>query len=364
MEAKEALANTTVLLHPFMDAPTSVITDASDIVVGAILQQFIQDEWCPISYFSRKLKPAKTRCSTFWPGTTLASWIQHFQHILKGCQFYILTNNKPLIYSLPSSPNGHSLWQIRPLDFISQFASDIHHIQGCANQVADALSRVQAVSQVSAPAFDFDQLAIAQHDDSSAVWASIWSKLLKTKRHYLPSCGHLLTYDTSTGAICQVVPAQLRCSVLDHHHSLSHPGIRATPHLITTRYVWPGINKDFWRWAKMCIQCRQSNIHQHQMHDWYGTHWYCLSSSSPDGFTHLYWSVYVVAGSHSDCSHHGRNSSSSFVGNWIGWFGVPSTLSTNRGRQFDSNLWNELMYFNRLSYVFTPQHIVQASTAL
>ena len=102
MEAKEALANTTVLLHPFMDAPTSVITDASDIVVGAILQQFIQDEWCPISYFSRKLKPAKMWCSTFWPGTTLASWIKHFQHILKGCQFYILTNNKPLIYSLPS----------------------------------------------------------------------------------------------------------------------------------------------------------------------------------------------------------------------------------------------------------------------
>ena len=32
-----------------------------------------------------------------------------------------------------------------------------------------------------------------------------------------------------------------------------------------------------------------------------------------------------------------------FVHSWIGHFGILSTLSTSRGCQFDSNLWNELM---------------------
>ena len=51
MAIKEALATAT-LMHPKLDAPTSVVVDASDTGVGAVLQQHIDCEWCPISFFS------------------------------------------------------------------------------------------------------------------------------------------------------------------------------------------------------------------------------------------------------------------------------------------------------------------------
>ena len=41
--ARDSLANATLLSHPVLNTPTSLMTDVSDVAVGAVLQQFIQD---------------------------------------------------------------------------------------------------------------------------------------------------------------------------------------------------------------------------------------------------------------------------------------------------------------------------------
>ncbi len=48
---KATLANATLLVHPKPDAPTSVMVDASDTAVGAVLQQCIDGVTSPISLF-------------------------------------------------------------------------------------------------------------------------------------------------------------------------------------------------------------------------------------------------------------------------------------------------------------------------
>ena len=60
---KEALANASLLSYPTAEAPTCLMTDASDTAVGAVLQQYIDGTWHPISFFSKKMTPAKTRYS-------------------------------------------------------------------------------------------------------------------------------------------------------------------------------------------------------------------------------------------------------------------------------------------------------------
>ena len=54
---KKALSSATLLLLPQIDAPLSIMTGASGIAIGALLQQFISSLWQRISYFSRKLTP-------------------------------------------------------------------------------------------------------------------------------------------------------------------------------------------------------------------------------------------------------------------------------------------------------------------
>ena len=140
---KSALATKTLLRHPVPRAPYSLMTDASNIAVGAVLQQYINGTWHPLSFFSKRLQPSETKYSTFGK-ELLAVYlsIRHFRHILEGLQFFILTDHKPLIHAISSASSRHLPREIRHLDFISQFTTDIQHIKGIKNSVADALSRL------------------------------------------------------------------------------------------------------------------------------------------------------------------------------------------------------------------------------
>ena len=51
--------------YPKAEAPTCLLTDASDTAVGAVLQQFVNDAWHPISFFSKRMSSTESRYSTF-----------------------------------------------------------------------------------------------------------------------------------------------------------------------------------------------------------------------------------------------------------------------------------------------------------
>lgn len=75
---KEKLANATLLAFPDRAAELSLQTDASD---HAVLQQKINNSWQPLSFFSRKLKPAQTRYSTYDRELlAIYSSVKHFKH--------------------------------------------------------------------------------------------------------------------------------------------------------------------------------------------------------------------------------------------------------------------------------------------
>ncbi len=74
------------------------MTDASMVAIGAVHQQHIQGQWCPIAYFSKALKPAKMRYSTF-DRELLAIYLSlnHFKYFIEGCVFHVLTDQTPYI---------------------------------------------------------------------------------------------------------------------------------------------------------------------------------------------------------------------------------------------------------------------------
>ena len=219
-------------------------TDASGEAVGAVLQQRQKHggAWEPLAYFSRKLSPTETRYSAF-DRELLAVYlgIRHFRHYLEGRDFPIFTDHRPLTFAIAKSSEPWSHRQARHLEYISQYSTDIRHVAGADNPVADALSRA-AIKEVRL-GVDFGRMAALQQQDPetgtyrTAVTALKWEEIDVDGKIKL-------LCDTSTGSPRPLVPAAMRREVFETVQGLSHPGTRATVKIMKSRFVWHGIAKD------------------------------------------------------------------------------------------------------------------------
>ena len=154
-----------------------------------------------IAFFSRKLTPAESRYSAFDRELLVVYLaVKHFQHFVKGRDFHILTDHKPLTFALNSNHN-HSPRQLRHLDFISQFTNDIRHIKGIDNSVADALSRVEAnaIHTENCPLIDFADIAAEQQ--TYPEFTQLDKTSLKVQAIPIPATNTTIICDVST-SIC------------------------------------------------------------------------------------------------------------------------------------------------------------------
>ena len=69
--------------------------------------------------------------------------------------------------------------------------------------------------------------------------------------------------DISTGQARPIVPEKWRRRIFDTIHALSHPGAKTTKRLITSKFVWHGLNKQVVHWARTCLSCQRSKVQTH-----------------------------------------------------------------------------------------------------
>ncbi|KAK3745739.1 hypothetical protein RRG08_030548 [Elysia crispata] len=160
LNGKTVSANAAMLVHPCTECPLALTSDASDVAVGAVLEQFNKGHWQPLVFFSRQLRKAEIKYSAFdreLLGVYLA--IRHFRFMLERQNFTIYTDHKPLVHAMAKKPELWSARQQRYLSVISEFTPDIAHVSGKNNIVADCLFRSRTTNSVS---LGIDYIAMAR----------------------------------------------------------------------------------------------------------------------------------------------------------------------------------------------------------
>ena len=182
--------------------------------------------------------------------------------------------------------------------------------------------------------------------------------------------------DMSTGHVRPLIPEEDRQAVFLAIHGVAHPGTRATRSLVSAHVVWRGMASDLAAWCRSCQQCQHANMTKqpaapiqpipipqrrfsHVHMDLVGP----LPVSS-DSFSYIFtminrttrWleAVPLKEMTASMCA-------AAFMSSWVARFGVPATLTSDRGTQFTSATWQQLCARLGIHHIMTTSYHPQAN---
>ena len=276
-EVKSLITQAPTLVHYQRGAHTRLVTDASPVGLGAVLEQQQPDgQYRPVCYASRSLTAVEPRYAQFEKEALAVVWgVEHHHLYLLGTNFEIRTDHKPLVHAY--GPNGSP--PARVLRFalrLQPYNYTIKHIDGHSN-VADYLSRQpigdedicyhtatedfvrSTVLAAVPPALTAKEVEQASRTDlelthvRQCITRNDWSDLPAEYRNVkedLSVYGYLVLRGMRI-----VVPISQRAQILALAHE-GHFGISKMKMRLRESLWWPGMDSDISDIVHGCYPCQ------------------------------------------------------------------------------------------------------------
>lgn len=244
----------------------------------------------------------------------------------------------------------------RQIKYISQCTTDIRHISGSSNVVADALSRldVEAIEATVTPQIIADEQI--QDVETQQLREKKDGKYEIRDVSYDPSnLNSILICVVHNGLLKPIVPKNLQKRVFQQTHGLSHPGVKATLRLLRAKYFWTNMVSDIRKWTKSCLQCQLNKVTRHTKSP-LGTFPPCQKfehvhvdlvqlTQQEDGSKYVFTMIdrmsrWIEAVPLTNIT--AETIAKNFYQHWIARYGVPLKLTSDRGGQFIYDLLQQL----------------------
>lgn len=281
-ELKERLITPPILTIPDFEKRFRLTTDASELALGAVLEQVDDNGKLEgiIAFHSKKFLPAQTRYPIMEKEfLAVIEALKHFRPILYGQKFIIRSDHLNLL-SLRSPKRIPQKRIAGWLDYLSEYDFDIQHIPGNKNKVADAISRVALDSvkvniHLPQPDYDYDK-NYREDPDFQTIYQCLKKertvpkeihnhikhfKLHEDKIFYCVNVGS----DHFIDRLC-VPKGQMRKELIENAHDpipRGHFGAYKTYYIVSEGYYWPRMFKDVHRYVKNCLTCQLTKHRTH-----------------------------------------------------------------------------------------------------
>ena len=147
---KQVLCEEPVLKAPDFAKPFLLHTDASQVGLGAVLSQVIDEEEHPVLYISRKLLKHEMNYATVEKEALAVKWaIHHLRYYLWGRKFTLITDHAPLKWMARNKDRNARItrWFLE----LQDYNFNVEHRPGKSIPHADALSRMYEAELSEAP---------------------------------------------------------------------------------------------------------------------------------------------------------------------------------------------------------------------
>ena len=292
---KAEITSPKFLVHFDQDLPLKLVTDASDVGLGAVLAHVMPDgEERPIAFASRLLNPAEKNYSQIEKeALSLIYGVTKFHMYLYGREdFTLVTDHKPLLAIVgPHSgvPKVMAARLYRCSVILAAYNYTIEFRSTTKMGNADALSRLPVdiapvehdpiVMMVEVDGLPPSSKDVALQTADDPVLLKVLHNLGKSRYavgedpEFKPYFEHWTELSSEGGCIFRgdriVIPSSLRDQVLEQLHE-DHQGIVKTKALAQTYVWWPGMDSDIERYVRGCMDCavHQNNPKPFRLHAW------------------------------------------------------------------------------------------------